>query len=161
LIYARFLASHLPEPERAIFSWAKELQVGGVLLLEEVDSISTKVAAFDEYLKIASEMLSYHGNELFVGARLGTIRWDRDFCIDVNRTTEVRPSTRQAARMFSMNLPNWRHDPYVEAAYPLDRLESLAIELDGLTHFAETGKIVWQMRQISLRRFFCPRQPPD
>jgi trans-aconitate 2-methyltransferase len=152
LIYARFLASHLPEPEQAISGWAKELEAGGLLLVEEVDSISTEVAAFDEYLKIVSEVLAQHGNELFVGARLATTRWDDNLRIEVNRTAEVCPSTGQAARMFSMNLPNWRHDPYVEATYPLDKVERLAAELDGLTGFAETGRIVWQMRQISLRR---------
>ena len=152
LIYARFLASHLPEPEQAISGWAKELEAGGLLLVEEVDSISAEVAAFDEYLKIASEVLAQHGNELFVGARLATTRWDDDLRIEVNRAAEVYPSTGQAARMFSMNLPNWRHDPYVEATYPSDKMERLATELDGLTGFGQTGRIVWQMRQISLRR---------
>ena len=112
LIYARFLASHL-------------------------ESISTEVAVFDEYLKIVSGIPAQHGNELFVGARRATTRWDDDLRIEVNRAAEVRPSTGQAARMFSMNLPSWRR---------------LAAELDGLTGSAETGRIVWQMRQISLRR---------
>ena len=57
MIYARFLTSHLPEPEQTISGWAKELEPGGLLLVEEMDSISTNVAAFDEYLKIVSEML--------------------------------------------------------------------------------------------------------
>jgi hypothetical protein len=151
LIYARFLASHLPEPEQAISGWAEELKAGGLLLLEEVDSINTAVAAFDEYLKMVSEVLAQHGNELFVGARLATTRWV-DLRIEVNRTSEVRPSTRQAARMFSMNFPNWRHDPYVTATYPSDRLERLVTELAELTGFVETGRIVWQMRQIALCR---------
>jgi hypothetical protein len=91
LIYARFLSSHLPEPEQAVAGWAKELAAGGLLLLEEVDSISTEVAAFDEYLKIASEVLAQYGNELFVGARLATSRWDADLC---NRPRSLI-STRQ------------------------------------------------------------------
>jgi trans-aconitate 2-methyltransferase len=89
LIYARFLSSHLPE--QAVAGWAKELAAGGLLLLEEVDSISTEVAAFDEYLKIASEVLAQYGNELFVGARLATSRWDADLC---NRPRSLI-STRQ------------------------------------------------------------------
>jgi trans-aconitate 2-methyltransferase len=152
LVYARFLASHLPEPEQVVSGWAEALQAGGLLLLEEVESISTEVAAFDEYLKILSEVLAQHGNELFVGARLATTGWDDDLRIEVNRAAEVRPTTGQAAKMFSMNLPNWRHDPYVVATYPLEELKRLAAELDGLSGFAETGRIVWQMRQISLRR---------
>ena len=156
LIYARFLASHLPEPEQAIFGWAKELEAGGLLIVEEVESISTEVAAFDEYLKIVSEVLAQHGNELFVGTRLATTRWDDDLRIEVNRAAEVRPSTGQAARMFSMNLPTWRHDPYVDATYPPDELTRLSAELGGLTALAETGQIVWQMRQIPLRRLDQP-----
>jgi hypothetical protein len=150
VIYARFLASHLPEPEQAISGWANELEAGGLLLVEEVDSISTEVAAFDEYLKIVSELLAQHGNELFVGARLGRTRWVAELCIQENRVVEVSPSTSQAARMFSMNLPNLAHDPYVEAAYPAETLRGLASELDRLAAIQETGRIVWEMRQISL-----------
>ena len=82
----------------------------------------------------------------------GIVRWDGDLQIVANRTAEVRPSTGQAARMFSMNMPNWRHDPYVDATYPQGEMERLAAELDRLTGNAEKGRIVWQMRQISLRR---------
>ena len=152
LIYARFLASHLQQPEQVISGWVKELEAGGLLLIEEVHSISTEVAAFDEYLKIASEMLAHHGKELFIGARLATARWEDDLRIEVNRATEVCPSTGQAARMFFMNLPNWRYDPYVEATYTEDKVERLAKELYRLSGFTETGRIVWRMRQISLRR---------
>ena len=50
-----------------------------------------------------------------------------------------------------MNLPNWRRDPFVKAAYAPEKLERLALELDRLTAFADTGRIVWKMRQITLR----------
>ena len=152
LIYARSLASHLPEPERAISCWAKELKAGGLLLVEEVESISTLVATFEQYLKIVSGMLARHGNELFVGSRLATARWDDGLRAEVDRTAEAHPSTGQAARMFSTNLPNWRHDPYVEANHPPDKLERLDAELDRLTGSAEKGQIVWRLHQISLRR---------
>jgi hypothetical protein len=39
-----------------------------------------------------------------------------------------------------MNFRNWRHDPYVEATFPPEKLERLATELDRLTGFAETGR---------------------
>ena len=151
LIYARFLASHLPVPEQAISEWAKALEAGGLLLVEEVECICAEAAASDEYLKVVSEMLAQHGNELFVGARLANTRWGDDLRIEVDRAVELRPSTGQAARMFSMNLPNWCHDPYVEATYPPEKMTWLAAELDRLTGVAQTGQIVWQMRQISLR----------
>ena len=148
----RFLASHLPEPDQAISSWGKSLELGGILLIEEVDNIVTKVEVFDEYIKILSRMLARHGNELFVGKRLASAEWNSDLCVEINRTTEVRPTTEQAARMFLQNLSNWRHDAYVNATYTSEKLESLANELGRLTSFADNGRISWEMRQICLRR---------
>jgi hypothetical protein len=148
----RVVAEVFDPTSEAFLSETVRKRPGGLLLVEELDSISTTLGAFDEYLKIVSQMLARHGNKLFVGARLANTRWNTDLWIDINRATEVRPTTRQAARMFSLNLSNWRHDPYVKATYPSDKLESLAIELDGLTDFVETGQIIWQMRQICLRR---------
>ena len=51
-----------------------------------------------------------------------------------------------------MNLPSWRHDPYVEATYTADELKKLTAGLDKLPGLADTGRIVWRMRQLSLRR---------
>lgn len=151
LIYARFLASHLPEPERAIVNWTRELEVGGLLLIEELESVSTKVVVFEEYLEILSEMLSSHGNELLVGARLATVPWDElGLGVEINRTVEVWPSTGQAAKMFYMNLLNWRQDPYVRTTYPHELIEWLAAELDELISTTEMGLIVCQMRQSAL-----------
>ena len=152
LIYARFLTAHLPEPKRAIVGWTKELEAGGLLLTEELESISTRVAVFEEYLKIVSEMLASHGNELLIGARLATAPWDElGLEVVINRTVEVWPSAGQAARMFSINLLTWGHDPYVVTTYPRERIEWLVAELDELISTTETGLILCRMRQIALR----------
>ena len=41
LIYARFVATHLSDPTTTIRGWATQLVPGGLLLLDETDSIST------------------------------------------------------------------------------------------------------------------------
>ena len=105
MIYTRFLSSHLPEPEQAVARWAKELAAGGLLLLEEVDSISTEVAAFDEHLKIASEVLAQYGSELFVGARLATSRWS-----DVTRWgqfTDIKDIKKEMFQRPEIQFENW------------------------------------------------------
>jgi hypothetical protein len=38
----------------------------------------TEVGAFDEYLKIVSGLLAQRGNDLFVGARLGSAKTSAD-----------------------------------------------------------------------------------
>ena len=79
-------------PERAIFSWAKELQAGGVLLVEEVDSISTKVAAFDEYLKIAWRCFPITETNCSWAPDLPLSDGDRDFCNQTSTDHTWTPS---------------------------------------------------------------------
>jgi hypothetical protein len=44
----------------------------------------------------------------------------------------------------------WRSP--LKASHPSDKLQGLAIQLERLADFAETEQIIWQMRQICLRR---------
>jgi hypothetical protein len=77
LIYARFLSSIYPSRSRRSRAGLKNLQ-------QAVFCSWRRWTVFDDYLKIASEVLAQYGNELFVGARLATIRWDADLWIEVN-----------------------------------------------------------------------------
>ena len=148
LIYARFLASHLPEPERAISGWAKTLEAGGLLLVEEVEGISTEAAAFEEYLKMLSEVLARHGNELFVGARLATARWGDDCgrrSIAQRRCAEYRTSREDVL-----------HEPAQLAPRPLrgghlycGRAEEVGRRARQAHRSCGHGKSVWRMRQLS------------
>lgn len=150
LIYARMLASHLPLPERAISQWISELASGGVMLVEEVESIETEVDAFERYLEIVAGMLAHYGNELYVGPRLAAVRWGDGVSARTNRTAEVRPAASEAAAMFSMNLSGWRRDPYVESRYSRREIDALAAGLQGHEDRPDTGAIVWRIRQIAL-----------
>lgn len=152
LIYARLLASHLDRPEQAISGWVGELAAGGFLLVEEVEGISTEVDVFERYLKVVAGMLSHHGNELYVGPRLAEARWEGDVAVEINRTVEVTPRVGNAARMFCMNLANWRHDPYIEATYSRREIGLLATELEELLDRLDRGSIVWRIRQLALCR---------
>lgn len=153
LIYLRLLASHLPLPEREIRRWAQRLEAGGVLLLQDVESIDTEIEPFKRYLRFVVAMLDHHGNELYVGPRLAAADWGGDTRVEINRTVEVTPDTAFVARMFRMNLRVWRHDPYIETA-PACRVEVdlLAGELERIAEGPPVGEITWRLRQISLRR---------
>lgn len=152
LIYLRLLASHLRSPEHEISRWAGELAPGGLLLVEDVESIATGIAAFERYLNLVAAMLEYYGNELYVGPRLTAANWGGGVSVEISRVVEVPPDVALVARMFRMNLEGWRHDSYIEATCLHGEVDGIAGELERLAEEPSSGGITWKLRQISLRR---------
>lgn len=152
LIYMRLLASHLRRPEREISRWVEELAPGGLLLVEDVESIVTGISTFERYLEIVAAMLEHHGNELYVGPRLAAADWGKNVSVGINRVVEVSPEVDLVASMFRMNLQSWRHDPYIEANRPREELDRLAGELESIAGEPPSGVVTWRLRQISLRQ---------
>jgi hypothetical protein len=60
---------------------------------------------------------------------------------------EVR--TKDAARMYSMNLQNWRDDPFVTKTHSNEAIADLATGLNELTTSTETAEIEWGLRQLT------------
>ena len=148
LIYARTLLSHLPAPEGAVADWLGQLAPGGLLLLDEVERIETEHPVFRAYLGILTEMMAYHGQELYVGPRLDAAseRPERR----MSRVAGASPTTAHAAKMFSMNLANWREDGFVRANHSVEELDRMAADLSDLTASRDTGEIRWGLRQIAI-----------
>ena len=57
LVYCRLLLSHLSDPMAIISRWATQLLPGGLLMLDEVESIATSSPALQRYLEILDQML--------------------------------------------------------------------------------------------------------
>jgi SAM-dependent methyltransferase len=154
LIYARLLLSHLPDPEEVAKDWLAQLAPGGLLLLDEVERIETGQPVFREYLRILARMMAHHSQELYVGSRLKATTEGPERRI--SRLTPASPTTAHVARMFSINLANWRENRFVRANHPAAELDRLAAGLSGLTASRAMGEIRWMMRQIAVER---PRTP--
>jgi trans-aconitate 2-methyltransferase len=150
LIYARLLLSHLPNPERAVKDWLAQLAPEGLLLIDEVERIETRQPVFREYLRILASMMAHHGQELCVGPRLEAATEGPERRI--SRIAPASPTTAHVARMFSINLANWRENGFVRANHPAKELDRLATGLSGLTTSEERGEIRWEMRQIAVER---------
>jgi SAM-dependent methyltransferase len=148
LIYARLLLSHLPDPEKVAKDWLAQLAPGGLLLLDEVERIETKQPVFREYLGILARMMAHHGQELYVGPRLEAAT--RGSERRISRLTPASPATAHVARMFSINLANWRENRFVRANYTEEELDRLAAGLSELAASQERGEIRWEMRQIAI-----------
>jgi len=153
VIYARFLLTHLPDPEALIAKWATQLRPGGRLLVEETESIHTTEAVFATYLTIVEAMLNDRGHDLYVGRRLAVMQAP-DASMTCNALTARVPVTNDlAARMFSMNIRTWKDNSFVQEHCSPASIQALEAGLADLaaTPTEEKG-IEWELRQLVLER---------
>ncbi len=137
LVYARFLVTHLTEPEAVMARWAAQLAPGGRLLVEDNEAIETEDPTFAEYVDRIGRRLAERGQRLYAGQVLARVAHE-------SRVVTVAPPAARAAAMFRLNLPAWCHDAAVRR-----RLDA------GLRDLADdhrTGLVTWRLRQAVLHR---------
>lgn len=146
-VYARFLLSHLPEPEAAVAAFAGQLRPGGRLLLDEVEAIHTEDPIFRRYLDHVEDVLGARGQCLYVGPRL-------DACAPGGASSRVRRhevDPQRAAALFALNWATLRSDPHVARAVGAGERDSLGRQLASLRNGAAPAKrIVWELRQVTI-----------
>jgi SAM-dependent methyltransferase len=153
LIYSRLLLTHLPHPGQLVARWIDELRPGGLLLLEEPEWIDTKVPAFSTYLDIVADMLRDQSNELYLGPILDQLDLSPNAARRLSRVKTHAVPNRDAATMFSMNLPNWRDSAFVRAHHPAAELVALHADLETLAQDpGDASSITWGLRQIAFER---------
>lgn len=133
VVFARYLLSHLPDPEAVVARWLTQLAPGGVLLLEENETITTGEPAFRDYLARAAALIREHGGELEVGARLARLA-------STSEVVSFRPANADVAQLFLMNLDAQGYEgPLRTGLLPL------------ATQHDRRG-IEWRLRQVVLTR---------
>ena len=150
VIFVRLLLTHLRDPLGAVALWRERLAPGGVLLLEEVDSIATEEWALARYLALQEEMLHLNDNTLEIGAELdASLREDPG--LRSSEVVEFSPPAATAARMFGMNFKTWGERPEVTDAHEPEELDAIAKGLGRVATAPEdAAPITWRMRQIVL-----------
>jgi trans-aconitate 2-methyltransferase len=153
LLFCRFLLSHLPAPRACLETWSTQLRSGGLLLIEEVEAIETVQPIFARYLGIVESLLRNHGTELYVGRVLGSLEAPPLLRKRLSRVRRFPVSDRDAATMFSMNVPNWKDTPFIRENFGGDSIESLEAQLSSLAGAAGgESSITWSLRQIVFER---------
>lgn len=149
-IYARFLVSHLADPEAAIDVFAAQLAPRGRLLLDEVEWIHTDGEVFRRYLALAEAVLASQGQRLFVGPRIGEIA-ARDPRARDSLVRELAVDPRDAAGMFSLNWETLRDHAAVAARTTASERDALAEALAALRGGeVQAPPITWGLRQVGL-----------
>ena len=140
LVYARYLLSHLRDPERRVDEWRRSLRPGGRLLIEENTGLRISHPVFRRYEDAVAVVMGVGGGDLYVGERLAAVA-------DLVTRTTVAPPAGVVARLFGMNLVTWRDHP---AAIGLD-VDGLADDLRALEGSAETGLVRFDLAQLVVR----------
>jgi trans-aconitate 2-methyltransferase len=152
LLHARFVLSHLADPESVLSSWLRELTPGGCLLVQDDDVIETDHPVLVAYEQMARSLVARRGGDLWVGSRLDAFEPPAG----VERVTSAvyphRVAIARAAQMFSMNFAVWRHHADVVAAHPAAELDELGRALGALTTSKDPGEVVFRLRQLGYRR---------
>jgi SAM-dependent methyltransferase len=153
LLYCRFLLTHLRDPARVVARWAEQLVSGGVLAVEEVESITTNSPALKRYLEILDQMLRSQSNQLYIGSELEGARVSRSLAKWKSGILEFPVFPADAAAMFALNLRTWRDHPFVREHVEEQEIERLERDLDAVRSHAPTGVgIVWKLRHLVYRR---------
>lgn len=151
LIFCRLLLTHLQDPASVIERWVTQLRPRGLLLVEEVEWIRVEHPLLRRYLEIQADLLRQQANELYIGPRLAQQQVN-DARQRLSRVYHLPVATKQAATMFSMNLPSWKHHPFIQQQYGtiIDQIER---DLQELAETPTSGsKIEWGLRQLAYER---------
>jgi SAM-dependent methyltransferase len=153
LLFCRLLLTHLPDPIQVFERWATQLVPGGLLLVEEVESIATNSPALERYLEILDQMLRSQSNQLYIGSELESAPVPGSLAKQKSRIHELPVFPTHAAAMFSMNLRTWRDHPFVREHVEERELERLERDLDALRSQAHPSVgIVWRLRHLVYQR---------
>jgi len=153
LLYCRFLLTHLQEPLAVVGEWATQLKPRGLLMMEEVDSISTTKEVFATYMGIVESMLASQGNRLYIGPVLNKMDDTDNLKRRTSRLRHFKVRTEEAATLFYLNLQNWKGRPFVRTHYSQAAIGELEQEIKSLARKSGTKKeIEWGLRQVAFER---------
>ena len=152
IAYVRFLLSHLKEVVELVNTWIPELNRGGVLLIEELETIHTDREVFRVYLSMSEGIVASQGASLYVGPILAEGEYDADALC--NECVTIPVSNSQAATWFLPNASTiWEGNEYVLERLSQSERESVREELTRLRERDDGhSDITWYMRRLVLRR---------
>ncbi len=152
VIYGRFILAHLKDVPALVASWGTQLKPGGALLLEETEFMETTHPACSRYIEIVEAMLAHNGSELYAGRLIRELD-PAGLVPGSSELTRYRVANRDAAAMFSMNIPTWKLEPYIEERYDADEIGTLEASLVAIAaNVSATSEIEWGLRQCVFRK---------
>ena len=147
LVYARLLLAHLEDPVAVASSWTTQLNLGGLLVVDELEWIATDHPVLQAHLRLASSLVATTGAQMCAGPVLAGLGDVPGLECRLRRVVELPVATVDAAAMFELSLQAWGEG--IVAAGLCDRggLFELARALSALRDSPATGEITWGLHQ--------------
>ena len=153
LIYARYLLAHLPDVERAIHTWCAALAPGGVLVLEEPESIASTDPDFARYEQIASALVQATDGVFYAGPSITAVSLPSGIERLVDESIAIDVTGSEAAAMFWRNAAVWRDDAVAAGLATGDEIDALVARMREREGTDTTrGLLDWRQRQKALTR---------
>lgn len=151
VMYARFVLCHLPNPLDLITAWSSQLRPGGLLFIDEIDTIETRMPVFATYLDVAQGIVGSQHGSLYLGGILSSAC--RGAEVLHNECTTLSVPNRQAASWF---LPNartvWNVNEWVSSNIAIATRRTVVEELERLMSSQDShSDITWRLRSIVLK----------
>jgi trans-aconitate 2-methyltransferase len=143
VVYARLLLAHLPDPPGLVERWRTQLRPGGVVVVDEVESIEAPPGVLRDYEDLVVALVAAEGGPMYAGPLLAPLGGE---CVEVLVEAAV------AARMYGMNLATWGERALALGLARAGELERVAAGLGAVAGGADgrggREKVRWVLRQI-------------
>jgi trans-aconitate 2-methyltransferase len=150
LSYARFLLTHLRDPRAVLARWARATAPAGRLLLEEVAGLRCDHRAFIRYYELVEQLQAHYGQTTYIGRQLHALVRDTPWTIERERLQRIELPARVMARLHTLNLATWSHDPFAQRAFAAAELSAVGETLAAVADGADAPPVTCTMAQLAL-----------
>jgi trans-aconitate 2-methyltransferase len=152
VIFCRFLVTHLKRPAAIVAAWATQLKRGGLLMMEEADSIQTDHPVFRRYIGLVEAALATQSNRLFADPAIAALSPPAGLEIMTNDVRAVPVRNGDAALLFALNFKTLKDGEFAQSNYSPDVLQELEQSLYEIAaQESSAQEIVWIVRQVAWR----------
>jgi hypothetical protein len=147
-VYARFLLTHLAQPEVVLATWHETSAHGATLVLEETAELTSDHPAMRRYYVMVEAMQEYYGQALRVGRALAELATRAGWRVIDHHVTPVPISGSQMAKLHVENLRTWKNDPFAVTHLDPEDVTKVEERLDAIAEGRDEASVVAAMGQM-------------
>jgi trans-aconitate 2-methyltransferase len=152
LALCRFLLTHIADPIVTLRRWRTALRPGGILVLIELEQLTSTDPTLARYYEIIDGVQAQHGQQMYIGAELEGQALEAGYEIVASQVIEPRIAASSMANLHRPNLENVRKDPWVRENYSEAELDEVAAGLDQIAAESDGGTPIENFLRVILAR---------
>ena len=152
VIYVRFLLSHLKDIVELVNQWTQELTESGILIIEELEDIDTRIEVFKKYEQINAGLIASQGGFLYAGNLLAGGDYNAE--VLYNKYISIPVANYQAATWFYPNtISIWEKEQYVLDNLTKKQRKEISEEIFRIQESNDDSvDSTWKIRRLVLKR---------